>query len=125
MSKCMGAAGVTRVSLSELFPRHPLTEKFAAARNGRWDELSPEERLPLLYEADSDLTLMAELGATTMTIDGDLIHTAITCNCPQLISDEGAEQIAHAALSWLTRCPGVTVTRGPNNTPWTPEGNHG
>lgn len=54
-------------------------------------------------------------GPPGMVVDGDVLRDAITDAVPRLLSDEGARDIAEAALDGAVRA-GMTVLHGPNHT---------
>lgn len=54
-------------------------------------------------------------------IDYDLLADVIAEACPDLMTDEGSRWVAERALARLAGMDGVTVVRGPDSKPWTPE----
>lgn len=55
------------------------------------------------------------------TIDGDLVAEVIADSCPAVLSDEAARSVAEGTLAALSHIDGVTVVRGADGLPWTPD----
>lgn len=65
--------------------------------------------------------LLAELDRVEQRIDGDLLGAVIAEACPLVLSRSAATATAERALAKLAGVHGVTVIRGADSKPWTPD----
>jgi hypothetical protein len=68
-----------------------------------------------------DAVVDAQVAQRSMRIDGDLLADIIANQCPLWMTTEAARDLAEEVVSELTRYDDITVLRGTNSEPWTPD----